>query len=591
MPHPDSFYRLRLAQDFLRIVAAPSAGLYCILHVANIRLGLFSFPAYIASVVLCAYARARYWDWVQGREARRLGARPIPQVVGKWPGNIDVYWKLLNAAQNMYLGSFHRSLFEEYKSTTLNLKLLWQDLIITMDEKHQQYVLATGFKDFWRGPRQKERLETFLGEGIFNRDGEEWKAHRALARPFFARDRVTDFELFEKYTAKSLGLISSIMSNDQPVEVQDMYARFTLDAASEFLFGHNVDTLSGQLPEPGKTHMSAKGSATEDDFGSFAQAFEAVQVNILKRARRGYFWPAYELFGRDPQAKHMEVIEKWLTPMLERVLENKSKMRDAGVRNTLDQSIFLEFLADHTEDAKVIQDQLLNILLASRDTTSSLLTSVTYFLALHPDVAKKLRAEVLEHCGVDGIPTFATIKNMRYMRAVINETLRIFPPVPTNGRESRPHACLLPKSDGTFPEPPEPMYVPPSTQLVYLTILTHRNPALWGPDADLFDPERWLDDRVSIFTANPMIFTPFSAGPRICIGQNYALNEASYFLTRLMQQFDTFTLAPEAQPEGSLPPAAWKEGKGRERIERMWPDAALTGFVKGGLWMRFGKTS
>lgn len=65
-----------------------------------------------------------------------------------------------------------------------------------------------------------------------------------------------------------------------------------------------------------------------------------------------------------------------------------------------------------------------------------------------------------------------------------------------------------------------------------------------------------------------------------CIGQNYARNEASYFLVRLLQEFDTFSLAPEAQPHGSLPPPSWKEGRGRERIEKIWPAYAMTLFVK-----------
>lgn len=65
-----------------------------------------------------------------------------------------------------------------------------------------------------------------------------------------------------------------------------------------------------------------------------------------------------------------------------------------------------------------------------------------------------------------------------------------------------------------------------------------------------------------------------------CIGQNYAYNEASYFLVRLLQRFDTFTLAPEYQPEGSAPPHVWKSRKGRQMYERIWPAAALTLYVK-----------
>lgn len=102
------------------------------------------------------------------------------------------------------------------------------------------------------------------------------------------------------------------------------------------------------------------------------------------------------------------------------------------------------------------------------------------------------------------------------MHAVINETLRLFPPVPINQREVRNRPVLFPKSDGTFLEESQaPIYAPANTVVIYFQWFTHRNPTLWGPDADVFDPERWLDDRLRTFTENPMIFTPFSAGPRI----------------------------------------------------------------------------
>lgn len=153
---------------------------------------------------------------------------------------------------------------------------------------------------------------------------------------------------------------------------------------------------------------------------------------------------------------------------------------------------------------------------------------------MHPDVTRRLRIEVLEHCGVDKAPTFDDIKDMKYstlaypittlsrndgescpVRAVINETLRVFPPVATNSRESRMHPSIMPKSDGTYPDPAAPLYMPPLTPIAYFPVLMQRNPALWGPDADTFDPDRWLDVRASRFVANPMMFTPFSAGPRI----------------------------------------------------------------------------
>ena len=102
------------------------------------------------------------------------------------------------------------------------------------------------------------------------------------------------------------------------------------------------------------------------------------------------------------------------------------------------------------------------------------------------------------------------------VHAVINETLRLFPPVPINVRETRAEGVLLPPSDRTYPSPAaEPVYLPGQTTIMYLQILTQKNEALWGADADVFDPERWLDGRLKLFTENPMMYTPFSGGPRI----------------------------------------------------------------------------
>ena len=116
------------------------------------------------------------------------------------------------------------------------------------------------------------------------------------------------------------------------------------------------------------------------------------------------------------------------------------------------------------------------------------------------------------------------------MRAVLNETLRLFSPVPLNVRECRETPTVLPvpsqhlfgdtaargNDNIQIPTPTEPMYMPGNTVIMYFPMLMMRNPDLWGDDADEFIPERWLDPaRISRLTANPLMFTPFSAGPRI----------------------------------------------------------------------------
>ncbi|KAF9466774.1 cytochrome P450 monooxygenase CYP63 [Collybia nuda] len=587
-----ALYRVRLFLDLCRTIFLPSLILSLTLSFARRRLGLLTVPAHIIFIIIWASTKGALSKFIQDREAIRLGAKPIPRIVGKWPGNIDILLKMLRAFKTSYVLDVYLQLFEEYQCTTLNTRILWSDNIISMDQEHAKFVLTTGFNHFWRGKMQKERMETFLGEGIFNRDDEIWRMHRSMARPFFARDRVSDFENFEKHTTRTISILSALANANQPCEAQDLYARFTIDAGSEFLFGRNLDTLSGILPVPGKTPMGPKGSATEDSWGTFSGAFEMAQQIVTTRARIGYLWPLSELFG-DKTEPHIKVIHDWLDPLVKNAIENKLRVQKSGIFSPTEDKNFLQHLAESTDDPILIRDELLSMLLAARDTTACVLTYITYFMATVPLIATKLRAEVLEHCGPQAPATYERIRDLKYMRAVINETLRLFPPVPLNVRESRASPCLLPPSDPSYPESKNasmPFYMPGSTTIIYLPLIVQRNKALWGPDADDFDPERWLQpERIANFVANPSMFTPFSAGPRICIGQNYAYNEISYFLVNLLQRFDRFTLAPEVQPEGSLPPPEWKNRKGRQKTEHIWPSAAMTLYVKGGMWVNFHK--
>lgn len=96
--------------------------------------------------------------------------------------------------------------------------------------------------------------------------------------------------------------------------------------------------------------------------------------------------------------------------------------------------------------------------------------------------------------------------------------------------------------------------------------------------ADVFDPERFIDSRVKKYlTPNPFIFLPFNAGPRICLGQQFAYHETSYFLIRLLQQFQSISLDLSVQPEWAAPPKEWKMyGVGTQKTDKIRMKSYLT---------------
>ena len=116
---------------------------------------------------------------------------------------------------------------------------------------------------------------------------------------------------------------------------------------------------------------------------------------------------------------------------------------------------------------------------------------------------------------------------------------------------------------------------------------THAHSALTAhATANEFDPDRFLDDRAQKYLApNPFIFLPFNAGPRVCLGQQFAYNEASVVISRIVQTFKVIRLDMDSNP-GSKPPTSWAAGGGRKSIEKVWVTAHMTAYAKGGVWVK-----
>lgn len=526
----------------------------------------------LAAIPLSWYIRALWQDALDRRQMNALGGAPIP-VVPAWvrdtPGSNDYLFK-------------HRMKMNARYGTT-HLSSRWgQKIVFTADPENMKAILASDFNNFVKGPIFRGAARSVLGTGVFNSDGDMWKFHRTMTRPFFTRERITDFEIFQKHADAAIAKIRGRVQSGIPFNFEDLIARFTLDSSTEFLFGQSVDSLHADLPYPHTVtaplgYIQAK-SASDD----FVQAFEDAKRAILERLRSGILWPVAELFG-DKSRPAMKVIDAYIDPILQLALERKRINKCSPLADEHhDAHTLLDHLLSSTEDRQIIKDEIMNIMVAGRDTTMSTLTFAVYFLSQHPDVLEKLRSEVLAKFPDGQVPSYEDLREMKYMRAVLNETLRLFPPVPGNIRQNI-DGMLLPSID---PKTGKQHYLPPNSFISYSVYIMHRRKDLWGPDAENFDPDRFLDDRLQKYlTPNPFIFLPFNAGPRICLGQQFAYNEMSFFLVRLLQAIGDIKFAPEAQPPESRPPPEWAHAEGRQAVEKIFPMSFLTMFVKGGLWV------
>ncbi|KAJ7510439.1 cytochrome P450, partial [Mycena galericulata] len=574
-----------------RNLLLPTVTILLARQIANAKLGLAisawtALGASAGGVVALAVVRIVITGVYQGLHAKSLGARLPPRVRGKWPGNIDVLRYLLAIYETGYLGDGFYGLVDSL-GPVFNLRLLWITHVFTVCPEHIQIILATNFNNYVKGQSFRSNVHSVLGDGVFNSDGEMWTFHRSMTRPYFARDRVRHFEIFDRHAEKTVALIKNRMSHRRAVDIQDLISRFTMDAATEFLFGTCVDSLSGNLPSPYNVSSTVVAKDQFHTSDEFPTAFGEAMRQIAFRERVGWSWPLFEMFA-DRTAKPMKTVSEFLDPIIENAV--KKKKRNAGVAkqvfeggNAGDDDTLLDELLNSTTDPKLLRDEILNILLAGRETTMNSLTIAIYFLATHPKVLARLRDEVISVVGLSDRPTYEDIKEMKYLRAVLNVmTIRCPNPFSIVFRETV-KATTWPSPDPTQ----KPIYIPAGVKVPYSVMIMQRRPDLWGPDADAFDPDRFLDDRVHKYLVpNPFQFLPFNGGPRICLGQQFAYNEMSFVIIRLLQSFSSISLDVEACPPHGRVPLEWAGQPGRKGVEQFRPQAHLTMYTLGGLWVK-----
>ncbi|KAI0318188.1 cytochrome P450 [Amylostereum chailletii] len=523
------------------------------------------------------------------RRAAALGAILPPTVTDNTPFNVGIIKTMVGSFKNGYPGE-QQLIWSGKIGNVFTVHAGFGSLqYITTEPQHVKAVLATKFTDWDKGPLFQDQMKSVLGTGVFNADGDMWKFHRSITRPFFNKERISDFDIFDEHATAAVAQAKERALAGYPIEFQakDLCSRISLDSATAFLFDNDVCSLSAGLPYPPNI-LQVDDNASHPS-NTFAHAFSESQRQIAYRSFLGRIWSLTEM-THDVTNENMRVVNAFIEPLIDAALAKKKEMRDikgdlkAEAGGDLEDTSLLDHLVNMTDDPVVIKDETLNIMIAGRDTIASTLTFGMYMLAEHPDVLKRLRDEVLEKVGSTARPTYEGIKEMKFLRAFINETLRLYPPVPFDIRMANKETLLPPSTPGG-----SPYYVPKNAQCVYSTFVMQRRTDLWGPDAILFDPDRFLDERVHKYlTPNPFIFTPFNAGPRICLGQQFAYNEISFTLIRFLQTFSSVSLALDVQPSDTIPPKEWAQAEGRQAIEKVWPKQHLTMYAHGGLWVRMG---
>ena len=351
-----------------------------------------------------------------------------------------------------------------------------------------------------------------------------------MLRPQFARQQYQDLDVLRDHVND---LIKCIKDGPETVDLQPQTYNRSFSASHSIL---------PQLFCLVNRHIVLRANKSGEDL-TFAADFDIAQDYVVQRYR---YLDLYWLIGgrrfREACTSVHLFIEKIIEKRQSRIVQSEGKV---------DRYVFIYAIADDSQDRKAVRDQLLNILLAGRDTTACLLSWTFYLLSCHPNVLKKLRDEIAFVAGANMDLKREDLKKMIYLADVLKETLRLYPSVPVNTRTVH-RTTTLPRGGG--PDGLSPVLVRKGDNIAFCVHAMHRRKDLFGEDAKEFRPERW-DENLPLHQDEINMtwgFLPFNGGPRVCLGQDFGLTEASYAVVRILQTFPHIEAGefgrPQSQP-------------------------------------------
>ncbi|ORY18743.1 cytochrome P450 [Clohesyomyces aquaticus] len=473
----------------------------------------------VISLVALFVARRAYWEATTGSRRRALqrdkGCLPPKRFRTTDPiFGLDLFFRFFRHVKEHTLLSWFERALSDNNTNTISVNVSGSPMFITIDTENVKSVLTSNFESWSIGSERISFMSSFLGTGIFTTEGPAWRHSRDLLRPCFERSQVSDVLVMEKYVKH---FISKIPGDGTTIDLEPLIHRLTMDVALEFLFGRSTG--------------ESDNATTDKDREKFITAFNYCQDP--HNAKPVEKWGILGFWLPDPTFKKSV---KCLQEFVDKIIEDEIALGDSKPKPSKERYVFLHEILSQTSDRQRIRSELLNILIAGQETTASLLNNIFFELPRQPRILENLREEIRNHVGNEP-PSWQQLKDMKYLRAVINESQRLYPIVPGISREAL-HDTVLPRGGGL--DQSSPVFVPKGAFVQCFCYSMHRIPSIYGEDAEIFNPDRWLDNKSSTPLRPGWAYLPFNGGPRICIGQQFALTEAGYVIVRLLQHFEVF---------------------------------------------------
>ncbi|KAM7266174.1 hypothetical protein ACFE04_004071 [Oxalis oulophora] len=399
--------------------------------------------------------------------------------------------------------------------------------VYTADPVNIQHILKTNFSSYGKGKLNYEILTDLLGDGIFTVDGDKWKHQRKSASYQFSTKILRDFssDVFRNSGVKLALMIANASALNQSVDVQDLFMKSTLDTVFKVVLGVELDIMCG----------------TTEEGTTFSNAFDEASMITTSRYI-DVFWKIKRFLNVGSEAvlkRNIRIVNDYVYKLINNKIEqvNNSMQKKRG-------DLLSMFLEIDTRDPKYLKDIILSFIIAGKDTTATTLSWFLYMMCKYPEMQDRIAKEIKEAAGVNDATSFdeiarrineEAVDKLQYLHATLCETLRLYPAVPVD-----PKLCL---ADDILPDG---FNVKKGDVVLYMPYAMGRMKYVWGEDAEEFKPERWLDDKGVFRQESSFKFTAFQAGPRICLGKEFAMRQMKVFSMILLRSFN-FRLSDEKQ--------------------------------------------
>lgn len=395
---------------------------------------------------------------------------------------------------------------------------------IVSKPEYVKHLLQDNNKNYEKSIDYKQVLKKFLGNGLLTSEGEFWRRQRRIAQPAFHKDRLAEFAGMMAHSA--LGMVNQWKNNPtytQLFSLSDEMMSLTSEIVAKALFDRDV-------------HLDSK---------AIGNSINRINELGTLRLQKPWYPP---LWVPLPLNTAFKTNKKKLDNLIYETIDRRKKTENKG--NDL-LGMLLSAKDSETGQGMTdlqLRDELMTLFVAGHETSATTLAWTFYLLHHHPEAAKKLQKEIDTVLGKK-IVTLEDLPNLPYTSQVIAESMRLYPAAYIIGRRSLEEDVI----DGYAIDKMRNMLIP-----IYLI---HRHPDIWEKPED-FMPERFEKEKAKNY--DKFAYFPFGGGPRLCIGNNFALMEMQIILATFIQHFE-YTM------------------QNNEIVE---PDPMITLKPRGGVWGR-----